>query len=193
MTSLSTIRLEQAEEAFQKVLDIMELDVADEHIKRTANRFIRYLDEFNGGTSLTETLGTPFNSSGDQMIVQTRIPFRAICAHHLLPFVGTVSIGYIPDELIVGLSKLARLSRAAGLNAPSIQEKITHDIADTLMQVLSPEGLIVIIDAMHTCMAVRGIAAPGVYTTTSVVRGKLRDNEPARQEFFELCKQNSLR
>lgn len=110
------------------------------------------------------------------------------CAHHLLPFFGEASIGYIPTEKIVGLSKLARLVQAAGVRKPSMQETITDDIVRTVDVVLKPRGVMVVVKAEHTCMAVRGIVTPGVSTITSAVRGVFRDAPHTRIEFFELCK-----
>lgn len=177
------------EECIKNALDAMSLPL-DENFFGTPRRVASYLMEFNTGVSLEGLrmiLGTPFTNDGiDELIAQTNIPFRAMCAHHLLPFFGTVSIGYIPDKKIVGLSKLARLVDAAGTRRPSLQETITNDIARVLEETLEPLGLIVAIHAEHTCMAIRGIAAIGVTTSTSAVKGLLKTNSDARQEFFEL-------
>lgn len=155
----------------------------------TPKRFLKYLQEFNHGKDLKASLGTPFDNEGkiDQMVVQTQIPFRGVCSHHLLPMFGEASIGYLPNKKIVGLSKLARLVDAAGTRKPSLQEVISNDIADTL-ESLEPKGVIVVIRALHTCMAVRGVVAEA-RTTTSTARGAFLLNPQARQEFFELCKQ----
>lgn len=163
--------------------DEYEADMVD-----TPRRFTNYLMEFNQGGDLEEALGTVFQTEVDEMVVQTNIPFRAMCAHHLLPFFGEASIGYIPTEKIVGLSKLARLVQAAGVRKPSMQETITDDIVRTVDVVLKPRGVMVVVKAEHTCMAVRGIVTPGVSTITSAVRGVFRDAPHTRIEFFELCK-----
>lgn len=179
----------------QELLKNLGLPLSDPNFAETPRRVTDYLMEFNQGKSLEEALGTPFpNDAGiDVMLVQTGIPFRAVCAHHLLPFFGTASIGYIPKKHIVGLSKLKRLTEAAGTYKPSLQERITHDIVRVLDNVLVPTGVMVTIEAEHTCMAIRGVVAPGVMTITSAVRGAFRDVPQARQEFFELCRQQSRR
>ena len=174
----------------EEFMELMNLDRTDENLRNTPSRFIRYLEEFiNPITDLEAELGTSFPNEGiDAMVVQSGIPFRAVCPHHLLPFFGKAAIGYIPTDRVVGLSKLARLVRAAGTKKPSMQETITSEIADTIEKVLKPRGCMVVIDAEHTCMAIRGVVAPGVTTSTSAVRGVYRDAVHTRTEFFELTK-----
>ncbi len=174
----------------EEFIGLMNLDVADPNVDGTSTRFVRYLEEFiNPKTNLEAELGTSFPNEGiDAMVVQSGIPFRAVCAHHLLPFFGTAAVGYIPTDRVVGLSKLARLVRAAGTKKPSMQETITSEIANAMEKVLKPRGCMVVIDAEHTCMAIRGIVAPGVTTSTSAVRGVFRDAVHTRTEFFELAK-----
>lgn len=131
---------------------------------------------------------TTFASEGmDQMIVQSNIPMHSLCEHHMLPFMGTASVAYIPYKRIVGLSKLTRAVQycSAGLQN---QERITNAIADMLEDNLHPNGIGVVIKARHMCMELRGVCAPNVYTTTSALRGVLRDEESARKEFLELAK-----
>lgn len=180
-----------ASEHMENVLSTMGFDMTDEHVKDTPARFIKYLSEYcQQYQQIRGILGKGFKSNTDQLIVQTRIPFRAVCAHHLLPFMGTASIGYIPKGRVVGLSKIARLIKAIGTTEPGIQEDMTNRIAEIFQQGINPAGLIVIVTAMHTCMGARGIAVPMVNTTTSAVKGLLKDNAAARQEFFELTKLN---
>lgn len=178
------------EEAMRKLMALIGLDKYDPNMVDTPLRFSKYLKEFiNPDTDLEAELGTSFPNEGiDAMVVQSGIPFRAVCAHHLLPFFGTAAIGYIPTERVVGLSKLARLVRSAGTKKPSMQETITSEIADTIEKVLKPRGCMIVIDAEHTCMAIRGVVAPGVTTSTSAVRGVYRDAVHTRTEFFELCR-----
>ncbi len=161
----------------------------DENFAETPRRFIEYLEEFNQPSDLSDTLGTTFELPDvDTMVVQTDIPFRAVCAHHLLPFFGTASIGYIPSGRVVGLSKLTRLVQAAGVQRPSMQEVITNEITRVIDKTLKPRGVIVVTKAEHTCMAIRGIVAPGVTTTVSGVRGVFRDAPQTRDEFFNLIR-----
>jgi GTP cyclohydrolase I len=166
--------------------------LSQEALDNTPSRFIRYLMEFNQGGSLGDLMAVFKNgfeslgSSDSQLIVQQDIPMRAVCEHHLLPFFGKVSLGYIPNKKIAGLSKFARLVEKAGLQRPTLQEHLTNSIAEAINQALEPRGVIVVCKGIHTCMAVRGVVAPGTTTITSSVRGVLRDVAAAREEFFNI-------
>ena len=132
---------------------------------------------------------TTFDSEGmSEMVVQTNIPMYSLCEHHMLPFFGTVTVGYIPKGRIVGLSKLARAVKycASGLKN---QERITQSIADELDVHLNPEGVGVVIKARHLCMEMRGAQMPGVMTTTSELRGAMMDKPEVRAEFLSLARQ----
>jgi len=159
-----------------------------EMFAQTPRRVAQYLLEFHQSFKAEQVLGACFSADNcsNSLVAQTKIPFRGMCAHHLLPFTGQAAIGYIADSKIVGLSKLARLVKAVGLKAPGIQEGMTDEIANLMAQVLKPRGVIVVIEAEHTCMTCRGVATPGVSTITSAVRGVFRDVPAARQEFFSL-------
>ena len=113
------------------------------------------------------------------------IAFSSLCEHHLLPFTGVAHLAYLPGERIVGLSKLARLveHRARRLQ---VQERLTAEIADWLECTLRPRGVGVVMEATHTCMSLRGVRQPGALTTTSALRGRLRDDPRTRQEFLRL-------
>lgn len=123
----------------------------------------------------------------DQFIICKDISFHSLCEHHMLSFFGHVTIGYLPADRLIGLSKLVRLVqyRAARLQ---IQERMTQEIADTLEDTLKPQGVGVIIEAEHLCISARGAKMPGHKTITSAMRGALLDNASARVEFLELCK-----
>jgi GTP cyclohydrolase I len=173
------------------VLTAMGINLRDENFHDTPKRFVAYLHEFLQPYNASAVLKTTFaaddpasSTSYRGMVIQSNIPFRAVCAHHLLPFLGYAHLGYIPHKRVVGLSKLARLVEAVGLSTPSIQEIITDKIANNLNVVLEPSGVIVVVGAIHTCMACRGVAAPNVPTITSSVRGLFRDVQAAREEFF---------
>lgn len=173
-----------------QVLELMDLSTEKEGLKDTPQRFVDYLLEFNQTFDPEELLGEGFTKvpSHSGMVVQTNIPFRMACEHHLLPALGKACVGYIPGKVHVGLSKLTRLVRAVGLERPNLQEIICDRISDILMQHLEAKGVVVVIKAEHSCMACRGIAAPGVITCTSSVRGIFRDVPAAREEFFNLTK-----
>jgi GTP cyclohydrolase I len=113
------------------------------------------------------------------------IPFTSLCEHHALPFVGTAHIGYLPDDRIVGLSKLARVVEHFARRL-QVQERMTVQIADLLEEELAPRGVGVVIEAEHMCMTIRGVGSRGACTTTSARRGILRDDARSRQEFFSL-------
>lgn len=182
------------EEHARKLLGSLGVDLTDENFKETPERFVKYLREFLHPYDPKDILKSSFSTKHAEyhgMVVQSGIPFRAVCAHHLLPFFGVCHIGYIPQRRVVGLSKLARLVKAAGLKSPSIQETITDEIADALYNCLEAKGVIVVVSAVHTCMTARGVAAPNVPTTTSTVRGVFRDVPAARDEFFSALRVGS--
>lgn len=136
---------------------------------------------------------TPFNPTTfpneegyDELVIAREIPFRSLCEHHVLPFVGTAYVGYLPGTRLLGLSKLARVvdSLAHGLQ---LQERLTQQIADWLDAHLRPEGVGVVLKAEHLCMTLRGVRATGSTTVTSAVHGRLRTDPRSRQEFFALA------
>jgi len=131
---------------------------------------------------------TTFDAEGmSQMIVQTDIPLYSLCEHHMLPFMGTAAVAYIPGEKIVGLSKLARCVKWCSRGLQN-QERITKAVADMVDQQLKPLGVGVVLRARHLCMEIRGASVPNVYTTTSDLRGVLLEEPEARAEFLELAR-----
>ena len=172
---------------FQRLLQNAGLD--GEHFEKTPKRFLEYLREFNQPFTNEEVLGVRFDKKGhDSLIAQVEIPFVGMCAHHLLPMTGVAHVGYIPQDSIIGLSKMARLVRAVSHAKPSLQEHIGSEIAGRLNHYLMPLGVIVVIEAEHGCMSARGINVPGVLTKTSSLRGVFLDKPEARQEFFSLIR-----
>ena len=184
----TTTQLEQAAALMRDILHTLDIDLIDEDLEKTPMRWVKYIQEFNKpldvGKILSATTEVPdrFHS----MLVQSDIPFRAVCAHHLVPVLGRAHIGYIPKRHFIGLSKLARLVDGVSCQRPSIQELVTDEIADLIMSHLHCSGAIVVIQAEHGCMACRGVNKPGVITSTSAVRGVFRDVPHAREEFFQL-------
>ena len=132
-------------------------------------------------------LTTVFDAGHDEMVLVRDIEVYATCEHHLIPFFGVAHVGYIPNEKgqLTGLSKLARLVDLYA-RRPQVQERMTSQIADGLMSVLEPSGVIVVIEAEHLCMAMRGVRKPGAKTVTSAVRGSFRDNTGTRAEAMSL-------
>ena len=158
----------------------------------TANRFIKYLAEFRQPLDTEKVFGTNFEVADDHpsMVIQTPIPFRGVCEHHLLPMTGVAALGYIPHERVIGLSKLTRLVDAVGVEGPSLQEAVAHRIVNLMVEHLKPKGVMLVIKSAHGCMSCRGVKAPGVDTISSVVQGVFRDNVAARQEFMMLTQGN---
>jgi GTP cyclohydrolase IA len=134
-----------------------------------------------------EVLATTFDEDHDELVLVKDIPMYSTCEHHLVPFHGAAHIGYIPgdDGRVTGLSKLARLVEVYA-RRPQVQERMTSQIADALSEVLAPRGVIVVIEAEHLCMAMRGIRKPGASTVTSAVRGLFRESPASRNEAMSL-------
>src|SRR3954470_9553292 len=164
---------------------------------KTPARFVRYLQEFNKPLDAAKVLGELFEGPVAEgihgLVVQSNIPFRMMCEHHLLPATGSAYLGYIPEGFVVGLSKLARLVDAVSTSRPSMQERICETIVDTLSTHTRAKGVICVIDSKHTCMACRGVNTPEVISTTSCVRGAFRDVPQARSEFFSIISQSRTR
>jgi len=156
-----------------------------EGLLETPKRFVKFYDEF---LSPPEWNCTTFDSEGyNEMIVQTNIPFQSLCEHHIAPFFGTGTIAYIPNEKIVGLSKLARTLETFSRRLQN-QERITMQVADFLQKELNPLGVAVQLTAKHLCMEMRGVKKPNVYTTTTKLLGAFKDDQGARQEFLSAVK-----
>jgi len=134
-----------------------------------------------------DILATTFDEDHDELVLVKDIPMYSTCEHHLVPFHGAAHVGYIPGEdgRVTGLSKLARLVEVYA-RRPQVQERMTSQIADALNEVLNPRGVLVVIQAEHLCMAMRGIRKPGATTVTSAVRGIFRDNPATRSEAMSL-------
>lgn len=168
----------RAENAVRELLIAVGEDPDREGLKETPARVARAYKELFAGLwqKPEDVLTTTFDLGHDEMVLVKDIELTATCEHHLLPFHGVAHIGYIPAETgkITGLSKLARLVDVFA-RRPQVQERLTTQIADSLMRILEARGAIVVIEAEHMCMALRGVRKPGAKTTTSAVRGQLRD------------------
>jgi GTP cyclohydrolase IA len=157
----------------------------DEDVAATPERVVRYLQQMCIAEPFVFT--TFENKGGHEMVIQQGIPFASLCEHHMLPFIGSATVAYIPGKTIVGLSKLARAVKycAAGLQT---QERVTKAVADMLQQNLQPQGVAVLLKAEHTCMTIRGVRAPGAITTTSYLSGAFMQDARCRSEFLELAR-----
>jgi GTP cyclohydrolase IA len=134
-----------------------------------------------------KVLRAVFEEGHDEMVMVRDIPMASICEHHLVPFVGKAHVAYIPNEQgrITGLSKLARLVDGMA-RRPQVQERLTTQIADAMVERLEPQGVLVVIEAEHLCMTMRGVRKPGAITVTSAVRGSFRDSMSTRMEAMNL-------
>ncbi|MGW2304205.1 GTP cyclohydrolase I FolE [Streptomyces sp. NPDC001809] len=168
----------RAEAAVRELLIAVGEDPDREGLQKTPARVARAYRELLAGMRQEpeDVLTTTFDLGHDEMVLVKDIEVVSFCEHHLLPFHGVAHVGYIPAETgkITGLSKLARLVDVFA-RRPQVQERLTTQIADSLMRILEARGAIVVIEAEHMCMSVRGIRKPGAKTTTSAVRGQLRD------------------
>jgi GTP cyclohydrolase IA len=135
----------------------------------------------------TQVLQAVFEADHDEMIMVRDIPMASICEHHLIPFIGKAHVAYIPNEegQITGLSKLARLVDGLA-RRPQVQERLTAQIADAMVERLEPRGALVVIEAEHLCMSMRGVRKPGAVTVTSAVRGMFRNSMSTRMEAMNL-------
>lgn len=147
-----------------------------------------YAEQFSGlGQDPCSILKTTFDEGHDELVLVKDIAVWSLCEHHLVPFFGAAHVGYIPNDKgeITGLSKLARVVDLYA-KRPQVQERMTTQIADAIEQVLSPRGVIVVVQCEHLCMSMRGVRKPGAKTVTSAVRGLLRTSQPTRAEAMSL-------
>ncbi|MFJ4829223.1 GTP cyclohydrolase I FolE [Streptomyces sp. NPDC088747] len=168
----------RAENAVRELLIAVGEDPDREGLRETPGRVARaYREIFAGLWQRPEdVLTTTFDLGHDEMVLVKDIEVLSSCEHHLVPFVGVAHVGYIPssDGKITGLSKLARLVDVYA-RRPQVQERLTTQVADSLMKILEPRGVIVVVECEHMCMSMRGVRKPGAKTITSAVRGQLRD------------------
>jgi GTP cyclohydrolase I len=180
---------ERAAAAVRELLIAVGEDPDRPGLQETPARVARaYAETFAGlWQDPAEILATTFDEDHDELVLVRDIPMYSTCEHHLVPFHGMAHVGYIPgaDGRVTGLSKLARLVDVYA-RRPQVQERMTRQIADSLYEGLKPQGVIVVVEAEHLCMAMRGIRKPGSRTMTSAVRGIFRDNAATRAEAMSL-------
>ncbi|MFD3731793.1 GTP cyclohydrolase I FolE [Streptomyces sp. NPDC058632] len=168
----------RAENAIRELLIAVGEDPDREGLQETPGRVARAYKEIFAGLrqKAEDVLTTTFDLGHDEMVLVKDIEVYSTCEHHLVPFRGVAHVGYIPatSGKITGLSKLARLVDVYA-RRPQVQERLTTQIADSLMEILEPRGVIVVVECEHMCMSMRGIRKPGAKTLTSAVRGQLRD------------------
>lgn len=181
--------LPRIERAVREILLAVGEDPDREGLLRTPERVARSFGELFSGLreNPRQHLGVTFDEQHREMVVLRDIPFASACEHHLLPFTGRAHIGYIPEGRVVGLSKLARLVEGYA-RRPQVQERLTSEIANAIMEELRPDGCGVVIEAAHTCMTIRGVRKPGAVMITSAMRGGFRRRPETRAEFLSIIR-----
>jgi GTP cyclohydrolase I len=181
--------LPRIERAVREILLAVGEDPDRDGLTDTPARVARAMTEQFGGLlqEPRDVLATVFDADHEEMVLVRDIELYSTCEHHLVPFFGQAHVGYIPNEKgqITGLSKLARLVDVYA-RRPQVQERMTSQIADAMMEILEPRGVIVIIEAEHLCMSMRGVRKPGAKTVTSAVRGSFLSSETTRLEAMSL-------
>ena len=178
---------EKVERAVRMILEAIGEDPEREGLVGTPKRVAAMFAQVFSGLQQDpgSILTVEFNEEHEEMVLVKDVPFYSMCEHHLLPFSGRAHVAYIPRGKVVGISKLARVVELFA-RRPQLQERLTSQIADTIMQRLSPRAVAVIIEAEHTCMAMRGVQKPGSSIVTSAMRGTFRTHEAQRLEFLSL-------
>jgi GTP cyclohydrolase I len=179
----------KVEQGVRLILEGIGEDLERDGVRDTPVRVARMYEEITSGLreDPTRVLQAVFEEGHDEMVMIRDIPLASICEHHLVPFVGKAHVAYIPNEQgrITGLSKLARLVEGLA-RRPQVQERLTAQIADAMVERLEPRGALVVIEAEHLCMSMRGVRKPGAVTVTSAVRGSFRDSMSTRMEAMNL-------
>ena len=180
---------EKIEQGVRLLLEGIGEDIHREGLLETPSRVARMFEEIYGGLSMdpAQHLNKTFAASNNEMVLEKDIAFYSTCEHHLLPFYGKAHIAYIPDGKVVGLSKLARTVEVFA-RRPQIQEQLTAQIADALQQYLKPKGVMVVIEAEHMCMTMRGIKKPGTHTLTYVCRGSFQHDLEKQRTVLDLIR-----
>jgi GTP cyclohydrolase I len=171
----------------RRVVELLGLDPSDPNLRETPERVARmYLEMFHGLSEGAEPKVTAFPNDEHYtaMVMEKDIPFYSLCSHHFVPFYGHAHLAYIPSERIVGLSKMPRIVEFYA-RRPQLQERLTEQIAGFMAEKLAPQGVMVVVEARHLCVEMRGVKTPGALTVTSAIRG-IFFNRPVREEFLDL-------
>ncbi len=184
---MAEVDLERIEKAVREILIAVGEDPDREGLVRTPVRVAKMYAELFSGLNLDphRHLKTFFTETYDELVVLRDIPFNSMCEHHLMPFEGKAHVGYLPDGKVVGVSKLARVIDEFA-HRPQVQERLSTQIADSLMDCIGAKGVAVVIEATHTCMTCRGIKKAGSTMVTSAVRGRCRSDARTRAEVMTL-------
>jgi GTP cyclohydrolase I len=188
MTTLTAgIDQERIAAAVREIIAAVGEDASREGLVETPRRIAKLYAEMFSGLSEDprEVLSRTFEESHKEMVILKDIPFYSLCEHHFLPFHGQAHVGYVPEGRIVGVSKIARAVDILA-RRPQMQERLTGQIADAIMDGLSPDGVAVVIEAEHLCLTMRGAQKPGAVMVTSAIRGGFRRRGVTRSEFLSL-------
>uniref|UniRef100_UPI004056F9FF GTP cyclohydrolase I FolE n=1 Tax=Acetatifactor sp. TaxID=1872090 RepID=UPI004056F9FF len=180
---------EKVKAAVKLLLEGIGEDVSREGLIDTPDRIARMYEEICGGMDedAAEHLSKVFTSENEGMVLEKDIVFYSMCEHHMMPFYGKAHVAYIPDGKVVGLSKLARTVEVYAKRL-QIQEQMTGQIADAIMEYLAPKGVMVMLEAEHMCMTMRGVKKPGSKTVSIAVKGVFEDNQMLQNQFFQMLK-----
>jgi GTP cyclohydrolase I len=181
------IDLQRIEKAVREILFAVGENPDREGLQQTPQRVARSYAELMSGlnTDPRTQLRTVFHEKYDEIVLLRDIEFQSLCEHHLLPFMGRAHVAYLPDGKVVGLSKLARLVEGFA-RRPQVQERLTMQIADAIMDELTPIGAACVVEAVHTCMTIRGVRKPGSTMVTSALRGIFKESPASRAEVLAL-------
>ncbi|MSQ25656.1 MAG: GTP cyclohydrolase I FolE [Dehalococcoidia bacterium] len=181
---------EGIKDAVEQILRGVGEDPRREGLRETPRRIAEMYEEIFAGLKqdAVEELSVGFEEGHREMVVLKDIPFYSMCEHHLLPFYGTAAVGYIPNGRVVGISKIARAVEIFA-KRPQLQERLTSQIADAIMQHVQPDGVAVVLRAEHLCMTMRGVKKPGANMVTSAVRGRFEQSPVTRAEFLSLVQE----
>lgn len=180
---------EKIKEGVRLLLQGIGEDVNREGLKETPDRIARMYEEIYGGMgeNAAEHLSKVFSVRNNEMVLEKDIVFYSTCEHHLMPFYGKAHVAYIPDGKVVGLSKIARTVETYAKRL-QIQEQMTGQIADAIMEHLAPQGVMVMLEAEHMCMTMRGIKKPGSKTVTVAVRGAFKEDAGLQEQFYNMLR-----
>ena len=183
----ANVDVPRIERAVREILLAVGEDPDREGLQKTPNRVARAYGELMAGLKIDPRyhLKTVFHERYDEVVLLRDVEFHSLCEHHLLPFTGRAHVAYLPDGKVVGLSKLARLVEGFA-RRPQVQERLTGQIADALMEELNPIGAACVIEAVHTCMTIRGAKKHGSTMVTSALRGIFKENPASRSEILAL-------
>ncbi len=181
------IDFSRIENAVKEILDAIGEDVNREGLKHTPSRVAKMYAELLAGHNHNpkEHIKSVFTENYDEVVLLRDIPFYSICEHHIMPFIGTACVAYLPRAKVLGVSKLARIVDCFARRL-QVQERLTTQIADFLMTELKPQGVAVVLEASHSCMTIRGIKKPGSVMTTSALRGIFKSDSRSRAEVLSL-------